>query len=84
VDDRTAALIGLAVYVGMRIIDRILPDGYHLTTLERWLRKDDEREKRWNAEDEARATDREASDAERARIREHIREIEKEDEADEP
>ena len=72
-DDRTAALIGLAVYFGMRIIDRILPDGYHLTTLERWLRRNDEREQRWV----------EASDAERARIREHIREIEKED-TDEP
>ena len=72
-DDRTAALIGLAVYVGMRIIDRILPDGYHLTTLERLLRRNDEREQRWV----------EASDAERARIREHIREIEKED-TDEP
>jgi hypothetical protein len=83
VDDRTAALIGLAVYVGMRIIDRILPDGYHLTTLERWLRKNDELERRWAEEDDARATDRDAADAERARIREHIREIEKEDEADE-
>ena len=82
-DDRTAALIGLAVYFGMKLVDRILPDGYHLTWLERWLRRNDEREQRWNAEGEARATDREASDAERARIREHIREIEQEDKADE-
>jgi nucleoside-diphosphate-sugar epimerase len=83
VDDRTAALIGLAVWVGMRIVDRLLPDGYHLTALERWLKKNDEREKQWTAEDEARQVDRDAADAERARIREHIREIEQEDKADE-
>ena len=44
VDDRTAALIGLAVYFGMKLVDRILPDGYHLTTLERWLRRNDDKE----------------------------------------
>ena len=43
-DDRTAALIGLAFYFGMKLVDRILPDGYHLTTLERWLRKNDDKE----------------------------------------
>ena len=79
-DDRTAALIGLAVYVGMRIIDRILPDGYHLTTLERWLRRNDALERQWSEEDEARETDRKAADAERERTRRHIREEEPTDE----
>lgn len=79
-DDRTAALIGLAVYVGMRIIDRILPDGYHLTTLERWLRRNDAPERQWSEEDEARETDRKAADAERERTRRHIREEEPTDE----
>jgi len=44
VDDRTAALIGLAVYFGMKLVDKVLPDGYHLTWLERWLRRNDDKE----------------------------------------
>lgn len=34
------ALIGLAVYGGMRLIDRALPPDTHFRCVERWLTKD--------------------------------------------
>jgi len=39
-DQGIAALIGLAVYLGMKVIDRMLPTGTHFTFVERWLTKD--------------------------------------------
>lgn len=37
---QAAALIGLAVYLGMRLIDALLPSGRHFKCIERWLAKD--------------------------------------------
>ena len=42
--DRGAALIGIAVYLGLRLVDKLLPDGYHLTFLSRWLQRDPPKE----------------------------------------
>ena len=42
--DRGAALIGIGVYLGLRLIDRLLPDGYHLTFLGKWLQRDQPKE----------------------------------------
>lgn len=36
------ALIGLAVYFGMRLVDRLLPPDTHFRFMDRFLRKDKE------------------------------------------
>lgn len=36
------ALVGLAVYFGMRMIDRLLPPGTHFGFMDRFLLKDKE------------------------------------------
>lgn len=36
------ALVGLAVYLGMRLVDYLLPKGRHWTFIERWSRDDDD------------------------------------------
>lgn len=38
------ALVGLAVYLGMRLIDRLLPTGTHFKFVERWLTKNHTKE----------------------------------------
>lgn len=35
------ALVGLAVYFGVRLVDAILPNGRHFTFMDRFLRKND-------------------------------------------
>lgn len=36
------ALVGLAVYLGMRLVDYLLPKGRHWTFIERFTRDDDD------------------------------------------
>lgn len=41
---QAAALIGLAVYCGMRLIDALLPSGRHFKFVERWTRPNDDKD----------------------------------------
>jgi len=38
--EAVGALIGLAVYFGMRLVDALIPKGRHFRCIERWLTKD--------------------------------------------
>jgi hypothetical protein len=35
--EAVGALIGLAVYFGMRLVDALIPKGRHFRCIERWL-----------------------------------------------
>lgn len=39
-ESSAAALIGLAVYFGLRLVDYLLPKGRHWQWIERWSRPD--------------------------------------------
>lgn len=39
--DKWTAAAFLVVYVGVRIVDLILPGGHHWRRMDRWLRRDD-------------------------------------------
>lgn len=41
-NDGWAALIALGAIVGVRILDWLLPKGWHLRVIERWGAKDDD------------------------------------------
>jgi hypothetical protein len=40
-DERWAGAIAFLVYLGMRLVDWLLPKGRHWRCLDRWSRKDD-------------------------------------------
>lgn len=48
--EQAAALIGLAVYFGMRVIDALLPTGRHFKFVERWTSSSSGKEKEQNDE----------------------------------
>ncbi len=43
-DQTWAVVIGAAVIAGLRLLDALLPRGYHLRLAERWLVKADDKE----------------------------------------
>ena len=43
-DSSVAALVALAAYIAMKLIDRMLPDKHHFKIVDRWMAPDDHRE----------------------------------------
>ena len=39
--EQWGAIIGLAVYFGMKLVDALLPNGRHFAFIERWTRKNE-------------------------------------------
>lgn len=48
--DTWGVLIGFAVFVGMKFIDRLLPDGTHFKFMERFLSPDKKKRKKGEVE----------------------------------